>query len=86
MKNCPAASYLLSCRQWPSDQFGGPCGGSREDRCEVRPDVPCAWQLIYTRLKDIGQLDRLRKIAPPKRWSASLDGGQRLIVRRDHRI
>jgi ferredoxin len=66
--------------------LNGPCGGSREERCEVRPDVPCAWQLIYARLKEIGQLDRLRKIAPPKRRSTSRDGGQRLIVRQDHRI
>jgi len=66
--------------------LNGPCGGSREDRCEVRPDRPCAWQLIYQRLKDIGQLDRLRKIQPPKNWSTSLDGGPRVIVREDHRI
>jgi hypothetical protein len=26
--------------------LNGPCGGSREDRCEVRPDRACAWQLI----------------------------------------
>ena len=31
--------------------LNGPCGGSREDRCEVRPDRPCAWQLIYQRLR-----------------------------------
>lgn len=66
--------------------MNGPCGGSREDRCEVRPDLPCAWQLIYTRLKGIGQLDRLRKIAPPKPRGASLTGGCRVIVREDHRI
>jgi ferredoxin len=66
--------------------LNGPCGGSREDRCEVRPDRKCAWQLIYERLKSIGQLDRLKKIAPPKNWSSSLDGGYRVIVREDHRI
>jgi ferredoxin len=66
--------------------LNGPCGGSREDRCEVRPDRACAWQLIYKRLKDIGQLDRLEKIALPKQWSASLSGGPRVIVREDHRI
>jgi len=66
--------------------LNGPCGGSREDRCEVRPDRECAWQLIYRRLKDIGQLDRLKQIAPPKDWSASRDGGYRVIVREDHRI
>lgn len=66
--------------------LNGPCGGSREDRCEVRADVPCAWQLIYQRLKDIGQLDRLRRIAPPKRWEISRDGGCRTVIREDHRI
>ena len=66
--------------------LNGPCGGSREDRCEVRPDRPCAWQLIYTRLKDIGQLDRLKQIEPPKNWSTSLSGGPRVIIREDHRI
>jgi ferredoxin len=66
--------------------LNGPCGGSREERCEVRPDRPCAWQLIYRRLKDIGQLDRLKTIEPPKNWEPSLAGGCRVIVREDHRI
>ena len=66
--------------------LNGPCGGSREDRCEVRPDQPCAWQLIYQRLKGIGELDRLREIEAPKDWSPSLDGGVRMIIREDHRI
>jgi len=66
--------------------LNGPCGGSREDRCEVRPDRECAWQLVYRRLKNIGQLDRLKKITPPKNWKTSLDGGYRTIIREDHRI
>ncbi len=66
--------------------LNGPCGGSREDRCEVRPDRPCAWQLIYTRLKGIGQLDRLKQIESPKDWGSSLSGGPRVIIREDHRI
>ena len=66
--------------------LNGPCGGSREDRCEVRPDRPCAWQLIYRRLKDIGQLDRLNRIELPKNWNSSLNGGPRVIIREDHRI
>ena len=66
--------------------LNGPCGGSREDRCEVRPDRPCAWQLIYKRLKDIGQLDRLKTFEAPKNWNSSLHGGPRVIIREDHRI
>jgi ferredoxin len=66
--------------------LNGPCGGSREDRCEVRPDRPCAWQLIYQRLDGTGQLDKLRQIKSPKNWGPSLNGGPRIIVREDHRI
>jgi ferredoxin len=66
--------------------LNGPCSGSREDRCEVRPDRSCAWQLIYQRLKGIGQLDRLKQIEPPKNWNSSLNGGSRVIIREDHRI
>jgi hypothetical protein len=66
--------------------LNGPCSGSSADRCEVRPDRQCAWQLIYQRLKDIGQLDRLKHIQPPKQWNASLAGGYRVIIREDHRI
>ncbi len=66
--------------------LNGPCGGSREDRCEVRPDRPCAWQLIYRRLKDIGQIDRLKHTEPMKDWSPSLHGGVRMVVREDHRV
>ena len=39
--------------------LNGPCGGSQEGRCEVDPDVPCVWQLIYDRLENIGRLDKL---------------------------
>jgi ferredoxin len=66
--------------------LNGPCGGSKEERCEVHPERQCAWQLIYNRLKEIGQLNRLKKIAPVKNWNASLDGGYRVIIREDHRI
>lgn len=66
--------------------LNGPCGGSREDRCEVHPDRPCAWQLIYKRLNGTGQIDKLKQIRSPKNWGPSLSGGPRIIVREDHRI
>jgi ferredoxin len=66
--------------------LNGPCGGSREERCEINANQPCAWQLIYKRLKDIGQVDKLKKIYAPKDWSSSIDGGSRTIIREDHRI
>jgi ferredoxin len=66
--------------------LNGPCGGSREDRCEVRADRPCAWQLIYLRLKNTGELDRLKMLKAPKNWNTGISGGSRIIIREDHRI
>ena len=66
--------------------LNGPCSGSREDRCEVNPERPCAWQLIYQRLKEIGQLDQLKTIKPPKNWRPSQAGGCRTIIREAHRV
>ena len=55
--------------------FNGPCGGSQGGKCEVGPDVPCAWQLVIERLTKIGRLDKLEKLVPPKNWSVSLTSG-----------
>jgi len=65
--------------------FNGPCGGSRTDRCEVDPEVPCAWQLIVSRLEDVGRLDLLRKVHPPADWSKQQGKGPRKIKREDQR-
>ncbi len=63
--------------------LNGPCGGSQNGKCEISPDVPCAWQLIYDRLKVLGKLDLLDGIKPPKDWSTSQSGGPRKVVRED---
>ena len=66
--------------------LNGPCGGSENGHCEINPDIPCAWQLIYDRLSSMGKLDRLLEIQPPKNWRTSRDGGPRKIVREDLRL
>jgi len=66
--------------------LSGPCGGSRDGRCEVSPDTECGWQLIYDRMKAIGQLDKLLEPAPLTDWSQSHEGGCRKIIREDQRI
>jgi ferredoxin len=66
--------------------LNGPCGGSEDGHCEIDPDVPCAWQLIYDRLASMDRLDALLEIQPPKDWSTSRDGGPRKIVREDLRL
>jgi hypothetical protein len=54
--------------------------------CEIDPDVPCAWQLIWERAVKLGTVERLIEIQAPKDWSASRDGGPRKIVRDDLRL
>lgn len=59
--------------------LNGPCGGSQGGRCEISPDVPCAWQEIYDRLSELGQLDTLKRILGPKKWHVSNSGGPRTM-------
>lgn len=63
--------------------LNGPCGGSMGGKCEINPEVPCAWQLIIDRLSSFDALDRLEEIYPPKDWSKKQGGGPRKIVRED---
>ena len=58
--------------------LNGPCGGSADGKCEISPDVPCAWQLIYDRLEAMGRLDEMEEIEPIKDWSVSVSGGPRI--------
>jgi hypothetical protein len=55
--------------------LNGPCGGSQGGKCEISPDLPCAWQLIIERLTKIGRLDKLEQVIAPKNWSVSLIAG-----------
>ena len=66
--------------------LNGPCGGSQNGKCEINPETPCAWQLIWERMSALGQLDQLMEVQPPKNWSTSRDGGPRRIIRDDLRL
>jgi ferredoxin len=66
--------------------MNGPCGGSKNGKCEVSPDMDCAWRLIIDRLTALGQLDNLRRYIPAKDWRPSLSGGPRKLIREDHVI
>lgn len=66
--------------------LNGPCGGSQNGVCEVDPEVPCAWQLIYDRMTALGKLDLLMELNQMKDWSTSRDGGIRKIIREDLRL
>jgi ferredoxin len=60
---CP----LTACSKW---LINGPCGGAKDGKCEVEPDVrDCGWHLIYQRLKKLNRLDKMKTIVPPKNYS-----------------
>ena len=38
----------------------GQCGGAKNGKCEVDPNMECGWERIYQKLKKIGRLDALK--------------------------
>jgi ferredoxin len=66
--------------------LNGPCGGSKDGKCEISPETDCAWHLIIDRLTALDQMDNLKAYIPPKNWSTSLSGGPRKLIREDHII
>lgn len=72
---CP----LVACTK---SLLNGPCGGARNGKCEVEPDVrDCGWHLIYERLKKLNRLDKMtglptiknyRKMEPPKQLRSTI--------------
>lgn len=65
---CPVAS----CHK---GLVNGPCGGTKEGKCEIDPEKDCAWTLIYERLKAQGRLDRMRVLRPPRNHQVSPQPG-----------
>jgi hypothetical protein len=53
----------------PKGLLNGPCGGTKNGKCEVSQDIPCAWVLIYERMKGLGKLDALKTTIGAKNWS-----------------
>lgn len=54
----------------PKGLLNGPCGGTNEGKCEVSPDIECAWVRIYNRMKRLDKLEEMKKVVEPKDWSA----------------
>jgi hypothetical protein len=59
--------------------FNGPCGGSQGGRCEIDPELECAWHLICNRLEALGRLKSLDEIWSVRDWSNAGFGGPRSI-------
>jgi ferredoxin len=56
--------------------LNGPCGGTKNGKCEVDSEKDCGWQLIYERLKKVGRLENFGKIHKPRNHSKMLPSGQ----------
>lgn len=52
--------------------LNGPCGGSKNEKCEVDNKRDCGWILIYKQLKESGDLDNMRHIYKPQDYSKQL--------------
>jgi ferredoxin len=53
----------------PKGLLNGPCGGHMDGKCEVDREKDCAWILIYRRLLELGQLDKMMKFRGPRDYS-----------------
>ncbi|AOT69217.1 methylenetetrahydrofolate reductase C-terminal domain-containing protein [Geosporobacter ferrireducens] len=49
----------------------GPCGGAKDKKCEVNKENECAWIMIYEKMKELGQLDKLMEVREPKNYQKS---------------
>ena len=62
------------------NMLNGPCGGTNKAMCEINPDMTCGWQDIYDRLKELGQLDNLKKVRPARNHRNDRGQGVRRMV------
>jgi len=60
----PDVAYLCPESQCAKNQRNGPCGGTREGRCEVDGYGDCIWLRAYDRLKHEGREQALLEHAP----------------------
>ena len=49
----------------------GPCGGSKDGKCELSSERDCAWVLIYDQLKRLGKLELLKEFCSPRDYQLS---------------
>jgi len=52
--------------------LNGPCGGTKNGKCETDAEKDCAWMKIYERMKVLGLLENMKEIIAPKDWSRKM--------------
>lgn len=61
--------------------LNGPCGGTSHGKCEVDPEMDCAWVLIHEQLKKEGREDKRTRVHAPKDWNVVAHPGKRVETR-----
>ncbi len=76
--NCVLADYGGICPMTicAKSLVNGPCGGSKNGKCEAGQDKDCAWVLIYNRLKKQNRLADLNKVMTVKDYSKQTHPGR----------
>jgi methylenetetrahydrofolate reductase (NADPH) len=79
-------AFLCPESQCPKHIRNGPCGGSRNGRCEVRPERNCVWHRAYKRLAAAGETRELAfGCVPPRMWERNRTSSWlNFHLRRDH--
>ena len=77
--HCDVTGGICPIARCAKTLLNGPCGGSQGGRCEISPDVPCVWALIYNKLESFGIEGNLKRIDGPKDWSKANSGGPRTM-------
>jgi hypothetical protein len=62
--------------------LNGPCGGQKEGKCEVDPEKDCGWALIYERLKELNQLEKMKEMHSAKDYSKIMKPRTLILERR----
>ena len=63
----------------PKGILNGPCGGVKDDKCEVDREKDCAWVAIYKELKKNDRLAQFKELMPPRDYKKSTKP-QKLIM------
>ena len=54
----------------------GQCGGAKDGKCEVDPNMECGWERIQRRLAMVGRLDALRSPVQIRDYGNEVDAAE----------
>ena len=65
--------------QCAKNLVNGPCGGTKDGKCEVNPDRDCVWTLIYQRLDGQGRAALMSRYRPFRDFQKVITNGEFII-------